>query len=49
MKYEHKVISGRYIEQLVEALNQHGLDGYHVVGTIQEQGLVKLLLEREGK
>lgn len=44
---EYKVVSDRYIEHLVDTLNEHGNEGWTVVTTIQEQGTVKVILERD--
>jgi hypothetical protein len=44
---EYKVISERYLEDLVKFLNQDHEEGWEVAAYVQEFGVTKILLERE--
>ena len=46
-KTQYKLVSHDHIEKLLEELNTHGNDEWKVVGTIQEHGFTKILLEKE--
>lgn len=44
---QYKVVTEKYIEHLMEELNNHGGEGWSVVLYLQEFGVTKVLLERE--
>lgn len=44
---EYKVISDRFVEHLVEQLNQHGTEGWTIAAYVQEFALTKIILERD--
>lgn len=44
---EYKILSDKYLEHLMQVLNEHGDEGWSVVLYLQEFGVTKVLLERE--
>ncbi len=47
MKKEYKLISAKYLEHLVDELNQHGEEGWSISAYVQEFAQTKVVLERE--
>lgn len=47
MKKEYKILSEKYIEDLLEDLNAHGDEGWSVSLSTTEYGVTKVILERE--
>lgn len=47
MAKEYKLLIEKYIEHLVEDLNNHGQEGWSLILAIPESGVTKVVLERE--
>lgn len=47
MAKEYKVISGKYLEHIVDELNKEEHKGWNVSAYTQEFGVTKVLLEKE--
>lgn len=48
-KTEYKILSANHIEDLLDQINSKELAEWRVVGTIQEHGFTKVILEKEYK
>jgi len=46
-KTEYKVLADSHIEKLIDKLNSKELAEWRVVGTIQEHGYTKVIIEKE--
>jgi hypothetical protein len=44
---EYRLLENKYLERLLEELNEHGSDGWSIALYIQEYGVTKVILERE--
>lgn len=44
---EYKLVSAKYLEHMIEDLNNHGNEGWSISAYLQEYGVTKVILERE--
>lgn len=47
MAKDYKVVTAKWVDELLEDLKKHSKDGYSIVAYFQEHAVTKILLEKD--